>query len=141
MNRKTLSDTAVWLSRLPRGLFSVLTLLLILWLTLSPDPLGDESPTLFPGADKVAHALMFGFLTTMILFDSIRRHAWRPVKISIIWLAVLFSTAVGILIEYAQLNMALGRGFEYTDMIADFIGALLCGVGWMLLVNPLLSRR
>ena len=27
-----------------------------------PDPLGDDAPTLFPGADKVVHAIMFGFL-------------------------------------------------------------------------------
>ncbi|MDE6754432.1 MAG: VanZ family protein [Muribaculaceae bacterium] len=126
------------LSHLPGGIFSVVSLLIILWLTLSPDPLGDNSPRLFPGADKVAHALMFGFLTAMILLDRTRKRDWLPVSIPPVMFAVAVSTAIGCLIEVLQLKMALGRGFEYSDMIADFAGALLTGNGWLLLMNPFL---
>ena len=34
------------LSRLPQWVFTAATTLLILWLTLAPDPLGDDAPTL-----------------------------------------------------------------------------------------------
>ena len=64
------------LSRLPQWVFTAATTLLILWLTLAPDPLGDDAPTLFPGADKIVHAIMFGFLTTMILLDTERKRGW-----------------------------------------------------------------
>ena len=65
------------LSRFPGWLFTVLTILIILWLTLMPDPLGDDAPSLFPGADKLVHAIMFGFLTTMIMLDRQRRNRWK----------------------------------------------------------------
>ncbi len=64
-------------SKLPPWILSILTVALILWLTLAPDPLGDDSPRLFPGADKVAHAIMFGFLTVVQLLDRQRRQEWK----------------------------------------------------------------
>lgn len=129
-----------FLTAFPAGAFSVLSVLLILWLTLSPDPLGENSPRLFPGADKVAHFLMFGFLTAMFAFDRTRRNGWRPVSRSFIIRAAVASTVLGCLIEVAQLKMELGRGFEYTDMVADFVGATVCALGWLYVVNPLLRK-
>lgn len=128
------------LARFPGGLFSVLSTLLILWLTLSPDPLGPDHPRLFPGADKVAHLLMFGFLTTMLLLDYTRKRDWLPARISAIAIAVIASAFLGCLIEVLQLVMNLGRGFEFTDMVADFAGAVICGAGWWLLINPWLHH-
>ena len=60
--RKTLTGFPPWS-------FSLFTVMVILWLTLMPDPLGDDAPTLFPGADKIVHGLMFGFLTIVVLLD------------------------------------------------------------------------
>ncbi len=121
------------LSRFPRWIFTILTVLLILWLTLMPDPLGDTTPTLFPGADKVVHAIMFGFLTTMILLDHQRNISWRPVSSGYIAVAATVSSLLGIIVEVLQLKMEMGRGFETADIIADISGAVLCGVGWKML--------
>ena len=119
------------LSRMPKWIFTVLTVLLILWLTLAPDPLGDDSPELFPGADKIVHAIMFGFLTGMILLDRERKGDWSPLGKPCIAIAGISSAAFGIIIEFIQRAMDMGRGFEVADMIADCIGALLCSVLWM----------
>lgn len=107
-----------------------MTVASILWLTLAPDPLGDDAPRLFPGADKVAHAIMFGFLTAMVLLDRQRKNGWAPVSAPSAWGAAAFSTALGVAIEVAQLMMALGRGFEVADMAADAAGAALCALIW-----------
>lgn len=119
------------LSAIPSWIFTILTVIAILWLTLSPKPLGEESPKLFPGADKVAHGIMFGGLTLMLLLDWQRRHLWKPV----IWVRALIcavsSSIFGILIEIIQLEMNLGRGFEYEDMIADTIGSFIIAILWM----------
>ncbi|MCH5233152.1 MAG: VanZ family protein [Muribaculaceae bacterium] len=113
------------LSRLPSWMFSGITLLLILWLTLAPKPLGAEPPVLFPGADKIVHALMFGFLATMMLFDRQRKNRWKPAG----WLTALtvgsISSIIGICIEFAQNAMNLGRSFEISDILADTAGALI----------------
>ena len=120
-----------FLTALPSWTLSVLTVALILWLTLVPDPLGDDAPRLFPGADKVVHAVMFGFLTVMILLDRQRKKNWIRLSAPFVWMAALFSTMSGIGIEVAQLEMELGRGFEVADMVADAIGAALCAAIWL----------
>ena len=118
------------LSRFPGWLFTVLTILLILWLTLVPDPFGDDAPTLFPGADKLVHAIMFGFLTIMILFDRQRGNHWKKLDSKFIVVSALISSLLGILIEVLQLEMDMGRGFELADMVADATGSFLCAWCW-----------
>lgn len=118
------------LSRFPGWLFTVLTILIILWLTLMPDPLGEDAPSLFPGADKLVHAVMFGFLTTMIMLDRQRRDNWRELGGNFIIASALVSALFGILIEVLQLEMDMGRGFEVADMVADAVGSFLCALGW-----------
>lgn len=120
------------LSKLPPWLLTVVTGVLIIWLTLMPDPLGDNSPTLFPGADKVVHAIMFGFLTCMILLDGQRRQHWLPVSPLSVAGAAAVSTIGGVLIEFAQLEMDMGRGFETADMLADFVGSAIAALAWIL---------
>ena len=114
------------ISLLPAWLFTALTVGLILWLTLSPDPLDDEDIPLFPGADKIAHAIMFGFLTVMILLDRQRKREWRRLTKRFILGAAATSTFLGIAVEFAQLLMRMGRSFETADMLADAVGAFFC---------------
>ncbi|MDE5712180.1 MAG: VanZ family protein [Muribaculaceae bacterium] len=121
------------LSRFPKWLFTILTGMLILWLTLMPDPLGDDAPKLFPGADKLVHGVMFGFLTFVILLDRQRTREWRKQSDRVIVIAALVSSLSGILIEVLQLLMDMGRGFEVADMAADTAGAFLCAWGWKIL--------
>lgn len=128
------------LTRLPSWILTISTTLLILWLTLAPDPLGEDSPRLFPGADKVLHALMFGFLTMMILLDRVRRKGWMPLRLPSVAGAALASAVLGGLVEVAQLEMQMGRGFEWADILADTIGAATAAAGWSF-IQDRLERR
>ena len=119
------------LSKFPRSIFTVITVVVILWLTLAPKPLGDDPPALFPGADKLAHALMFGFLTAMMLFDRQRTHDWKRTGWKIATLYAITVSCFGILIECAQYLMGLGRGFELWDIVADTAGAFLVAIIWI----------
>lgn len=119
-------------AHIPFWLPTAFTLALILWLTLSPDPAGTPMP-MFPGADKIVHALMFGFLAAILLFDWQRAHAWRPASKKVIWLMAAVSALTGVAVEYAQRAMALGRAFEWADMAADAVGAVIVAAGWQLL--------
>lgn len=121
------------LSRIPAYLFSGLTLLAILWLTLAPKPLGEEPPPLFEGADKIAHAVMFGGLAAMILFDRQRKHEWKYESKSFCFTVAFWVSIFGVSIEFLQAIMGLGRGFEYSDMIADALGSFLFAFLWLTL--------
>ena len=121
------------LSALPSWLFTTVTLIAILWLTLAPKPLGDQPPPLFPGADKLAHAIMFGGLVWMIFLDIQRKHLWRPIKLNNAIIIAITVSILGILIEIAQATMGLGRGFEILDIISDAVGAFLFAFIWLIL--------
>lgn len=120
-----------WLSKLPPAIFSIITTIAILWLTLAPKPLGENPPPLFPGADKLAHGFMFGGLTAMMLLDWQRIHRWQSVS----WgMTTIYATAVsffGIFIECAQNMMQQGRGFEWWDIVADTVGAFTIAIIWI----------
>lgn len=115
----------IFLSKLPPALLSLFTLVVILWLTLAPDPLGQNSPKLFSGADKIVHGVMFGFLASMFMLDWQRRHLWTSMSLPMAIVAATVSSSIGIAIEYAQQFMKLGRGLEFADMIADTFGAVI----------------
>ena len=126
------------IERWPSWILTIVVTLAILYLTLWPDPLPDDTLQLFPGADKVVHALMFGGLTLVILTDrqrqSARRNAsrhWTPLRAPFVWTVALFSALFGAVIECLQWAMGLGRGFELADIAADTIGAFLFGGLWL----------
>lgn len=121
------------LSRLPAWILTGVTVALILWLTLAPDPLPNEEPILlFAGADKVVHGLMFGFLTFVALVDWARGRDFRTVGWAACLSAAASATCFGIAIEFVQRAMGLGRGFEVFDMLADGIGAFLTAACWII---------
>lgn len=122
--------TVTLLEKLPSWILTIITVAIILWLTLASKPLGDEPPPMFPGADKMAHAVMFGFLTLMILLDSVRKREWVKADWWILAAAIIGSALLGVGVEFMQKSMGQGRSFEVADMIADSAGALIAGAGW-----------
>lgn len=121
------------LSRFPAHIFSLVTFLVILWLTLAPRPLGEEPPRFFEGADKIVHAIMFGGFSWTLLLDWQRKHGWKKVFPYRGLVYALGSALLGIAIEFTQAGMGLGRGFEYADIIADTAGAFIFTWIWMIL--------
>lgn len=115
------------MKNVPHWIFSVLCLIIILWLTLAPHPFGEEELPLFPGADKIAHGLMFFGLTLCMLFDYMRHSGWKHVSLLVIAIASMLGMGLGIGIEFFQRAMGEGRSYEIMDMAADSIGAIVAG--------------
>lgn len=108
---------------LPPWTLTIATAVIISYLTLIPRPVPADMPELFPGADKLVHALMFGALSGAIVIDYSRKKRARA-KWRIAAYAVVIAVAAGGLIELLQSAMALGRSSETADFIADAAGAL-----------------
>lgn len=128
----------------PAGVFSGIVVLLILWLTLAPQPLGEEGLPVFPYADKLGHALMFGGLAFALVFDRMlwqqRRRAdicatARHIGWPTLWI-ILAVTLFGGLIEIAQKWMELGRSCEISDFLSDAAGTVVSA-----LVSPRIAAR
>lgn len=129
------------LSLLPAWMLSIITLVVIFWLTLAPQPLGEDPPSFFPGADKLAHGIMFGGFTAMMLLDWQRKHGWKAVWWNRAIVCAFLASLVGILIEFAQANMSLGRSFEYEDIIADVCGAFIFAIIWEFLQKSWIHNK
>lgn len=104
------------------GVASVILIAMILFLTLSPNPLPDKTPPMFPGADKLAHAAMFGALALTLLFDYRLINRRLPsVRAAVATTAA--ASVFGGLIEILQQAMGMGRTAEWGDFVADTAGA------------------
>lgn len=118
------------LGKVPTGILSGLTVIIILWLTLAPHPTGDMKVELFEGADKVVHAIMFGFLAFVVLLEMMKHRRWTPLPLPLIGLVAFICSGFGIGIEFLQNAMGLGRELEILDMLADGAGAMVGAAVW-----------
>lgn len=89
--------------------------------------------------DKVAHALVFGLIATLV-GRSFRRRRW-------VWAAIVITSAYGAADEWRQ-SLAPGRSVELADWVADTAGALLAVTLYQLwpwyrrvLETPLFRRK
>ena len=130
-----------FLSKIPTGVLSVIVFAAIMWLTLVPHPTGKMSLSLFPGADKIAHGVMFFALTAALLTDIMKKQRWQALSLPVIGLTAFVTTIAGVIIEIAQRKMGLGRSFETLDIIADAGGAFLAAGIWAALQKTWSDRE
>lgn len=134
-----LTKTQQFLCKLPPNIFTVITLIAICWATLTPDPFGGVDVELFPGADKVAHFIMFGFLSGVFIFDTIRGIRFRRTNSRVPVVAAAGSTFVGAVIEILQ--QKAGRSMELGDLLADCLGAVCVSLAYYLITKWNRSRK
>ena len=76
------------------------------------------------GIDKIAHFVLFGVQSFLIIF------AHHKNRIGVDWKnvhgAVLVGIAYGVFIEFLQYAVFVNRSFDYADMLADAVGATSC---------------
>lgn len=115
-----------FIKRLPPWLISALCLAMILWLTLAPAPIGEKQLPLFPGADKIVHGVMFGVFAASLCLDTTKwRGGVRKVHSLSFVICGFGASLTGIIIEFLQREMSLGRSFELGDIAADCIGSFI----------------
>lgn len=120
----------------------MVVLIAVLYLTLLPQPLGEEEIFLFEGADKVVHFIMFGGLTGTFIFDRFR--IGRALTMRSALICALLSALLGATVEYLQWAMQLGRaGNDIYDALANTLGAFtavpICY--WLHWVDVVVNRR
>lgn len=122
--KRFFSHLAAIVGQLPAGLLSAVAVVLLLWLTLSPQPLPETDIPLFPGADKLAHLLMFGGVAWGVAADITAHNAHCEVR-RVAWAVAVGVFLLGGVIECMQQWMELGRSGDVADWISDGAGAFL----------------
>lgn len=101
---------------------TLIVLGLILYATLSADPIGADDIPPIPHIDKLIHATMMGGLLSSIVFDIQRANRQTSVSrrtISVIAFAVM---VFSIFDEITQAFMENGRSGDILDLAADWFG-------------------
>ena len=75
---------------------------------------------LFKGADKVIHLVMYLIFSVLSCWTLKTEDSWYA-----IWLIIPITVGWGMLMEYIQLEMRLGRSFSWSDILANTIGVLI----------------
>lgn len=101
---------------------TLIVLAVILYGTLSSDPIGADNLPLFPHADKLIHAIMMGGLFSAIIFDIQRADRSRRVAIRTMLIVAIVIMIFGGLVEVLQMTMDSGRSAELLDLLADWLG-------------------
>lgn len=127
------------INRCPAWIFSIIVVLAILYLTLVPRPLPELDIPLFPGADKVVHAIMMMGMMWCIGLDLMRHKSLSaPVAPKArLAIALLCTVALGGAIEIIQGAMKMGRGEDIYDFLADVIGAVIGFIVIVIVWEPL----
>lgn len=98
----------------------------IMYATFNSDPLADVDVPLFPGADKLIHAIMFGGLAGAVAFDYQRVDRGSNRLTRRVMLTVCVACAVaGVLDEIAQATLTAERSGDILDWLADCAGIIV----------------
>ena len=96
-----------------------------------------DTPSLFPGQDKLFHMIAFGVLGFFLMGGvKARSNGYRTGQV---WLVVALVVLYGLLDEFHQYFVP-GRNADIFDVLADAAGALLGAWCMYYLVRVLISR-
>lgn len=115
----------VIINRIPKGLMSILIVMIISYLSLDKDPFDVNKVRLFEGADKVVHCIMYWVMTLVFMVDWAKFRYPKKITVSSMWVCAVVAFAFSLLMEYLQDAMNLGRAASVNDVIANFIGTIL----------------
>lgn len=120
------------LKSLPTGFLSVIAIIVVVYLSLTPDPLGQVDFFPFAGADKVAHFLLYFFATVLFLTDYAKYKSPHHTKLNQELMFTCSAMLLGLLMEIGQLALSNGREYDSADIIANCLGAAIafCYMHW-----------
>lgn len=128
------------LLKIPPYILSIIVIIAVIYLTLFPEPLPDTELHYFEGIDKVVHGVMMLCVVAALALDYIRskRHAVEA-SLAVFGYFFIATCLFGGVIEIAQEQMAIGRGGDVWDFIADCVGATI-GVIVAIVFGPRVAR-
>ncbi len=115
-----------FLRSIPAGTATIILLGIITYLSLADRPFGDTHISLFRGADKLVHILMYLVLDVVVLLDYTKHRYPHHTNDNISLAFTACVSLYGLLMELAQLMMQeTSRSYDIVDWYADTFGAVL----------------
>lgn len=120
-----------------KNLFSILTALIILYLSMASSHTFDKVPLIkIPYFDKVVHFGMYFSLMSVIILEN--RKTIKTTKNLFIFGLIPFF--YGIVIEILQSSFTVTRSGNVSDALADTLGIIVSIMLW-LLIRPRIDKK
>lgn len=118
-----------------------IVVMVILYATWWPDPVGAEEMPKIPHLDKLIHAIMMGGLTGALMFDYRRSSpSRRPLTTRAILAFTAAAMAFGTLDETVQGLLPIGRPADPVDLLADWAGCLIAAFTAPSVINRIFRK-
>ena len=114
-----------WCYKIPLWWPTAVVVCLILYATLNPDPVSISPKFYFPGIDKVIHFIMFFVLSVSLYFDWAKQRLPMKMNVQKVVVIAIISLSLGVVIEFLQTGMGMGRSGSVGDAAADAAGAFI----------------
>lgn len=135
-----MNKVKVFLTSFITCIFTGIILVIIVWASLTPTPLGGNMHPMFyllPPYDKIAHFMMYAVLAFVLSLDWQRVHNWRKLSLLNMIVIGLISAAFGVLMEVLQEFIpCIYRRCDIYDILAQISGIIVS-----LLLYGLLQRK
>ncbi|GJM59635.1 MULTISPECIES: VanZ family protein [unclassified Persicobacter] len=105
-------------------LFTIIWVIIILFLTLLPASSLPSGINWYIPFDKLAHAGVFGILALLLTIGSCKQYSVEHMKRFPYHWTISLCFVFGLLIEVLQGSFT-SRHFEWMDLVADMIGAFI----------------
>jgi len=116
---------------------SILVAVIITWLSLSDSSEINPGKLFnFPESDKVAHFLIYGFFTLILLLDSCNWKIFGRIYYIIVSIPVL----LGVLMEALQYLLTSYRQADFFDFMADLAG-IACGALLISIIRKVYKKK
>ncbi len=91
---------------------------------LSTGNVSINAPIQWLSIDKVGHLTFYLLEVVLMLWAIIKSNQWQQTKHLQVFFAVLLAVCYGTSLEYVQASLP-HRSFDYADMVANLVGAVL----------------
>jgi len=106
---------------------SITAIIFILYLSFTGPATFDEVPN-FTYKDKIAHFVLYGGLTLLLIYEQLKHKKNTNSYSSFIIYCIVFPILLGGLVEIFQKYFFFPRTAEWFDWVSDIIGVL---AGWL----------
>ena len=110
---------------IPKGVITVVTLVLVLFFTLYPNPLGVNSLKIFPYAEPVGHLILYFFVALALIIDYAKAKLPHHSKINHEIALAAVAAVLSFVMELTLMVWTGGYNYDVTNVFFATIGAAL----------------
>lgn len=121
------------------NIWGILCILFIFIVSATP---GDQlPPSPFFDFDKGIHVIIYGALQICLLRGFLLQNNFMLLRKHSIFIAIIFSTSYGFLIELMQGHFFRNRSFDLYDLVANVVGVIAATIVWGLFFWKKIKRK